>query len=447
MIRLVVSDLVAHARVWLGILAVATAAGLVGGVAAGLLDTGNAYGGLVQEGLSSASGAVIMFTVITALIVLSSTANLTVALQRRSYALWLLVGISPGLVALVVLAQLGLVGAVGALIGCAVAVPVFPVFFAWVFRSWDTMQGVDVHLGAGSICMVSVVIAATAIVGGLRGARRAGRTPPIEALRDPEPPRVAMGWFRVLVTLAVLGTTAGLIANLDPRQPLGAFAGKATLVTPLIAATFAAAGPVFFPLVLRAWTSLVPARASASWFLARNSARYRLSHSTAAIGPLMVAVALTGGLYTLAATLSVAQIARTGTSAGNDLAPEGVVLLLGGPLLLSAVAAAATVFMSGNAREREFALIRAAGTTPAVIVRVAVWEAVVFAVTATLLGLAATVLGGFAIAWALALPVPVVSLPAVGVVAGGGFALILLATVVPTVAALRHEVPRLLAVE
>lgn len=447
MIRLVVTDLIAHARVWLGILAVAAAAGLVGGVAAGLIETGNAYGGRVQEGLSSASGAVIMFTVVTALIVLSSTANLTVALQRRGYALWLLVGIRPTLVALVVLTQLGVVGAVGALIGCAVAVPVFPVLFAWVFREWETMQGLDVQLGAAGMCIVSGVIAATAILGGLRGARRAARTPPIEALRDPEPPRLAMGWFRVLVTIAVLGASAGLVANLDSRQSVSTFAGQATLVTPLIAATFAAAGPVLFPLVLRVWTALVPARASASWFLARNSARYRLSHSTAAIGPLMVAVALTGGLYTLAATISAAQNARTGTSTGSDLAPEGVVLLLGGPLLLSAVAAAATVFMSGNAREREFALLRAAGTTPAVIVRVAVWEAVVFAATATMLGLAATVLGGFAIAWKLALPLPVVALPSVGVVAGGGFALILLATVVPTVAALRHEVPRLLAAE
>lgn len=36
-----------------------------------------------------------MFTTVTALIVLGSTANLTVALQRRSHALWQLVGIRP----------------------------------------------------------------------------------------------------------------------------------------------------------------------------------------------------------------------------------------------------------------------------------------------------------------------------------------------------------------
>ncbi|WP_395242085.1 hypothetical protein, partial [Salmonella sp. s60732] len=78
MIRLILSDLVAHSRVWLGVFAVTVAAGFVGAVVAGLLETGSFHGGAVQEGLASTSSAVIMFTVITALIVLGSTANLTI---------------------------------------------------------------------------------------------------------------------------------------------------------------------------------------------------------------------------------------------------------------------------------------------------------------------------------------------------------------------------------
>lgn len=105
MMRLVLSDLAAHARVWLGVLAVTIATGGVGAIAAGLIETGIVHGGRVQEGLSSTSAAVIMFTAVTALIVLGSTANLTVALQQRSYALWQLVGIRPTLVALVVLGR------------------------------------------------------------------------------------------------------------------------------------------------------------------------------------------------------------------------------------------------------------------------------------------------------------------------------------------------------
>lgn len=447
MIRLLLSDLTAHARVWLGILALTIATGFVGAIAAGLIETGIVHGGRVQEGLSSTSAAVIMFTSVTAIIVLSSTANLTVALQQRAYALWQLVGIRPTLVGIVVLTQLGIVGAVGALVGCLVATPAFPALFVWAFREWSNMQGISLHLGIISMLIVVATITVVVLIGGLRGARRASRTPPIEALRDPEPPRVRMGWFRIVLTVLAAGGAVALAWNLDGSATLSAFSGQAILITPLFAAALAAAGPLVFPLVLRAWTSLLPASMSASWFLARNSARYRLSQSTAAISPLMVAIALSGGLYTMAATLDAAIVQRNGSTTSTGLAPEGVVILLGGPLLLSAVAAAATVFMSGNAREREFALIQAAGSTHSAITLTAIWEAVIYTATATILGTLATVIGGLVIAAKLSLALPVVSFATIALISCGGLVLILAATIAPTSAALRHEIPRTLAAE
>ena len=447
MIRLIGSDLVAQSRVWLGVLAVTMATGFVGAIVASLLETGSFHGGAVQEGLASTSSAVIMFTVIAALIVLGSTANLTIALQLRSYALWQLVGVRPALVAVVVLAQLAVVGTVGALLGSLLALPVFPSLFAWVFREWSEMQGLSLHLGVGSVFMVAAAITVTVLLGGLRSARRAGLTPPIEALRDPEPPRVRMGWFRTVLSVAALSGVIALALNLDGDASMSAFSGQAVLLTPLIAAGFAIVGPALFPLILRGWTAIIPPSVSATWFLARNSARHRLSRSSAAIGPLMVAIALTGGLYTTAATTGAAQAIRTGADAGFELAPEGVVLLLGGPLLLSGVAAAATVFMSGHAREREFALIQAVGSTPPTIVLAAIWEAVIYTVTAVILGAAATIIGGAIVAGALALPGASIAFPALGLIAGGGLMLLLAATVMPTAAALRSEIPRTLAVE
>ncbi|PRB13416.1 FtsX-like permease family protein [Microbacterium sp. MYb62] len=447
MIRLIVSDLVAHARIWLGVAAVTIATGFVGAIAAGLLETGAFHGGAVNEGLSSTSSAVIMFTAVTALIVLSSTATLTISLQVRGYALWQLVGVRPGLVSLVVLAQLGIIGVLGGLIGSLLAIPLFPPLFTWVFREWSEMQGISLHLGIGSALAVTAAITLTVLFGGLRSARRAGRTPPIEALRDPEPSQARVGWFRVLLGVAALSGVIALVLNLDGSASMSAFSGQAVLLTPLIAAVLAATGPFVFPLVLRGWTALVPARASATWFLARNSARYRLSRSSAAISPLMVAIALTGGLYTTGATTAAAQTIRTGMDAGFDLAPEGGVILLGGPLLLSGVASAATVFMSGHAREREFALIQAVGSTPRTIVLTSIWEAMTYTVTAVVLGSAATIIGGVVIADALALPGPSVAFPALGIIAGGGLVLLLAATVMPTAAALRTEIPRTLVVE
>ena len=446
MSRLVLSDLVAHARVWLGILSVTIVAGFVGAIAAGLVETGFHHGGRVLDGLSSTSAAVIMFTSITALIVLSSTANLTVALQTRSYALWQVVGIRPSLVGAVVLGQLAIVGALGAVAGSLVALPIFRPLFIWVFREWPNMQGISLHLGSASVLIVVVAITAVVVLGGLRGARQASRVPPIEALRDTEPPRVKMGWFRIVLTLVTFAGAIALAWALDGDASLSGFSGQAIFITPLIAASMVAAGPVLFPIVLRAWTSLLPAHVSASWFLARNSSRYRLSQSNAAISPLLVAIALAGGLYTMAATVDQALADRNGSTTSTGLALEGVVILLGGPLLLSAVAAAATVFMSGNARERELALIQAAGSTQPAVILTSIWEAVIYTVTAAVLGAAATVIGGIVIAAKLNLTHPVISFSTLALIAAGGFVLILTATVAPTAAALRHEIPRTLAV-
>lgn len=447
MTRLILSDLTAHTRVWLGVLAVAIVAGFVGAIAAGLIETGVFHGGRVLEGLSSTSAAVIMFTSITALIVLSSTADLTVALQKRSYALWQIVGIPPSLVGAVVLGQLALVGALGAIAGSLVAIPTFRPLFTWAFREWPNMQGISPRLGVVGVLVVVAAITAVVLLGGLRGARHASRIPPVEALRDPEPPRVKMGWLRTVLTIVIVGGAVALAGALDGRASLSGFSGQAILLTPLIAAAMVSAGPMLFPAVLSAWTSVLPPQVSPSWYLARNSARYRLSQSNAAISPLLVAIALAGGLYTTAATLDQALADRNGSTTSTGLAVEGVVILLGGPLLLSGVAAAATVFMSGNERERELALIQAAGSTRSTITLTAVWEAVIYTVTAAVLGTAATAVGGLIVAAKLGLPLPVISSDTLGLIAAAGFLLILAATVAPTAAALRHEIPRTIAVE
>ncbi|MDQ0645738.1 FtsX-like permease family protein [Microbacterium murale] len=442
MIRLVFGDLLAQSRVWTGMTAVVVATGFVAAIAAGLIETGAVHGGKVQEGLSSTSGAVIIFTTATALIVLSGAANLTVSLQQRGYALWQVVGIRPALVGLVVYVQLGIVALVGAGAGLLIALPAFPVLFGYVFRTWDGMQGISLHLGGMSAIWVLLSVLGVVLLGGLRGARRASRVPPVEVLREPEMPRARVEWFRYLLLAAALFGLLSVIMNLRRDASLAATSGTGLFLTPLIAVVFAAAGPLLYPVVLRAWTALVPRNVSASWFFARHSARFRLSRSSAAIGPLMVAIALTGGLYTLARSIDAAQHRSSGT-----LAPEGVVILLGGPLLLAAVAAAATVFMSGQAREREFALLQAAGATRAMILLASLWEALIYAFTAAMLGGLATVIGGVIIADVLGLDAPVITMESSLVVAVGGFAALLIATIAPTCAALRHDIPRTLAVE
>lgn len=441
--RLILTDLLANTRIWLGAFVVIVATAFVAAVSASFIETGTAQPGDLGGSLDSMAGVVIAFTSVAAIVVLSSVASLIVSLQQRGYALWQLAGIRPSFVSLVVIGQLTVVAVAGALIGCLVAVPLLPGIFRVLFSTWPEMAGVPPRFGPTAALWLIAAVVVVVLLGGSRGARRAGRVAPIEALREPEPPRMRVGWLRWTLAALVLAGMAAMSLGLG-HESFTAISSQSIMLTPLLSAPLAALGPLLFPLVLRAWSALVPGRASASWFLARHSAGYRLGQSSAAIGPLMVAIALAGGLYTAIETLSEASRARG--LGGGSLGWGPAVIILGGPLLLSGFGAAATVFMSGRAREREFALIQSAGATNATIAVMSVWEAVIYAVTAATLAAVTILAGGAVLASALGVPLVVAVAPSAGV-AGGGLALLLAATVPPALIALRHEVPRTLAAE
>ncbi|WP_166982999.1 FtsX-like permease family protein [Paramicrobacterium fandaimingii] len=446
MIRLIARELIHNARIWVGTFAVSLVAGFVGAFAASLIDTSLRYDGEVRQFLAGGSMAMLIFTSITAVIVLSSISNLTVALQRRSYALWQLVGVPPSRVGSTVVAQLLIVTALGSASGVLLARSVLNPAFTLIFSSWSAITRVNFTLSLIAASYVVAGVVAVMLLGGLRGARRASRIAPIVALREPDAVAMKVRWFRMLLAAAVLGGLCWAAASLYGAE-FTVILNTSIVITPLIVALIAVLGPLVLPAVQRAWTFLVPRRASASWFLARHSAGYRLSQSAAAISPLMVAIGLTGGLYTTSALLRQSLIERTGDDNGWSLPLESVVVMLGGPLLLSAVAAAATVYMTSHAREHEFALALAAGATQRTVIAMAVWEAVIYASSAFLLGLAAIVGGGIIVATALELRSMPLSWASAAIIAGGGLVLLLAATVVPTIASLRHSVARTLAAE
>lgn len=448
MLRLILADLVANARIWLGILIVSIATGAIGAFGAALIATGILLGGKTLETLVAISGSVLLLTTVTALVVLGSLANLTVSLHQRGYALWQLVGISPRVIRVVVLGQLSIVALCGGVLGCVLARPLLQPLFNYTSRPFPGLETVQVNFGPGSAWWVILCTVAIVVLGGWRGARHASQVAPMEALREPKPRGLRMSWLRWAALAAVVSCLGAMMLSFAGAD-IPVIASQAVFIGPIIAGGFAAVGPILFPALLSAWTSVVPERASAAWFLARHSARYRLSQSTAAISPLMVAIAMAGGLYSAGETLANASTVQTGTAQSFAPGLESVVLLLGGPLLLSAIGTAMTVFMSGHARQREFALIQSAGGTHRGILAGAVFEALIYLVTAAILGIVATIATGLVTAWALGTTLPGTEasfgiVPTIAV-AGGGLVLLLAATVIPTAVALRHDVPRTLA--
>ncbi|WP_432571034.1 FtsX-like permease family protein [Kineococcus sp. SYSU DK005] len=439
--RLVVADVVADPRTWAGAGAVAATAAAVGTPVAALLVTAGRVGGTPALALYALSGTVLAFTLVAAVAVLGSVAGLVVGLQRRSHALWQLVGLGPGAVRAIVLAQLLLVGAAGAVLGVLLSRPLVPAAGRWLLAGTSGLEGVRLQAGGSGWVVAAVLL--VVLLGGRRSAALAARADPVELARTPDPPQPRPGPLRWVLALVLALAAASVTASLGGRRSAEELAAAQTgllLLAPLSAGVLLALGPLVVVPVLRAWTALVPARLSVSWHLARAAVLHGSGRSGAVTAPLVLAVALTGGLYAAGGTVRAA-LSALGVAA-PALSARAAVLLLGGPLLLAAVGAAATVFTAGRLREGEVALLLAAGAPRATVLLAAVWEALVHVVTATLLGLLGVLVTAAVATWTVAAAAPgtapATGLPAAAATAAAALVLLLVATVLPALAALRH---------
>ncbi|MFP7761850.1 FtsX-like permease family protein [Marisediminicola sp. LYQ85] len=384
---------------------------------------------------------------VTTIIVVTGVANLTVDAQRQTYARWQIGGVLPKRITGVVLLQLAFFGMVASVVGVLIALPAAQPVFDWLASRAPSLIGVSVGQSFLGAAIVLVVTTSLMVLGGHRAARRAGKVPAVEVLSAPVDPKTGMSVARWVLSAAGLSATVGLSAGLRDVGILGI--GQNGLFVGLALSTLLAAlAPLVLSPFLTMCTRAVPLRVSAAWFLARNACRYRIAQSTSAVVPLTVGLVLVGS-FTSVFSMFVDAQRVSGVPHQTAMDGEANLVIFGAPLVLAIVAAAVTVFMSGRAREREFALINAAGGTPRMIVRSAIYEALIYAVTALLLALIIVLITSTIVWSALTASVPgtafIVDLAPLAVMFAIGFAGLLAATVLPTLHSLRSSVRESLA--
>lgn len=444
MIRLVLLDLRDHVSTWVGAFVLAVGCGYIGGWVVSIQTTASSCGEDMYKVVQNAGSMMLVFSLVAAVAVLVSAANLTVSSQQRSYALWQLANVSPRLVSGVVLAQLVVVAILGAACGTMLAAITFIPLFPWVFGSRESFAQVVPFVGVSLMPKVWFVVAGVFVVGGIKGARSAGRTPPLTILREPEPPRRGMTLLRVLLFLGLAACTYWVAAIMVDFGPAVAM-DWALYVPILVVATLSPIAPLVFSMLLRAWTAFVPYGRWNAWYLARHTASYSLSTSTSIQTPIMVGFGLVAGLFSVtnAWALYAQNQGLTGFT-GLDLTTT--ILMLGGPVLLCALGAAVSVVMSSQSRTRDVALLTASGARPATLMAAAVCEAFMHALTATVVGAGSAVISHGIFAHAVGLPVFAgVAFGEGLIVSLVGFVLVLVATVIPTYAALTQETATVLA--
>lgn len=360
MMRLVFSDLRDHAATWIGAFLVAVGCGYIGGWAVSILTTTETY-----RNLETLVWTMVAFSSFAAAVVLVSAANLTVSAQRRSYALWQIANVSPRSVSAVVLAQLAVVATLGAACGTLVESVTYAPLFPWVFSSpfYQPIDQVVLEVGASRMPTVWLAVAAVSLVGGLKGARSAGETPPLEALRDSEPKRRGMTWLRAILFASLATGTCALSVFMVEAQSYAALSNA--LFVPLLAvATLATVAPVVLSALMRAWTSIMPQLRWNAWYLARHTARYGLSLSASVETPIMVGFGLVAGIASLSNMLAFYAQQQNLLDYKTSLDFTSSLLMLGGPVLLCAIGAAVSVVMTSKSRTRDVALLIAGGARP-----------------------------------------------------------------------------------
>jgi len=387
---LIFRDLLSNFRLWCGsFLVVIASAAILGAVATFLTTAVSAYsiGEIDDSDFEGLIGFVTMPAVlgsITTVIVLVSVSSLTVSLQRRNYALWQVVGVSPDQITRVILIQLAILGCVGAGCGIFLGWLVTPFLFHGLAHREPTLRGAEVQLGFVGISVVLVTTIALALLGGLRAARKASAVAPVEALREQETVRARVSAVRWVSIITATGISIALGIALH-SVPVAGIGSNGLTLGLFITVAIAAAAPLVVPSVVRCWTALIRPTWSVTWHLARKVCLSRVRQTTTTVTPVMVG---TGLVTTYSGVFATFQSAlHTSGLSGTEQDVWSTVAVFGAPLILAGIAAAATIFMSNDVRAREYAFLRAVGMAPSAILITAAFEVIIYATTALLLGL------------------------------------------------------------
>lgn len=374
MLTLLRSDLLGDLRLWWGTFFVLVAAGAIAGVPATLIETAVGEDGFLRLGILAVASTALALSTVSLVLVLSSTVRTLVELRRRTFALWLLVGMQPAQVAVVVVGEVALVASAGAGVGAAVAYGLCPPLIDSLLNGSSGLEDVRPVLSPGSALAGALVAVVVTVLATLPLAREAGSTPVLSLLRGEQPRRVRVV-RRVILAVLLLLVAGSMYAGLPTALPTGA--AQSVLLGPVLVAAAATAAPVYMPALIRLWTGVIPARVSVAWFLARATVITSAQRSSAAVVAFLVAIGLPWtflvGQQTVASAIS---------GAGSAVDPRPLALLLGGPALLAAIGAGAGLLMASSNREREDALLEVAGADRSARTLTSAWEALIYVITA-----------------------------------------------------------------
>ncbi|PVE05466.1 FtsX-like permease family protein [Streptomyces scopuliridis] len=240
--------------------------------------------------------------------VVASTFAFAVAQRRREFGLLRTAGATPGQIRRMVLAEAMVVGVVASAAGCALGARGAPLLAAWLVDGGLAPRwfAIGSYTWPYQLAFWSGLF--VALSGAVAASRRAGRTGPVEALRDAAVDTGTMTRGRWFLGAGLLLTGIGLPVHALLTEPGGLLGRKSYTSGPMpLIVACALLAPVLVPPLARllAW---LPARLpGATGLLVRENAAAGVRRTAAVAAPVLVTVALTGSLLGATATIDEAK--------------------------------------------------------------------------------------------------------------------------------------------
>ncbi|WP_043631041.1 ABC transporter permease [Nonomuraea candida] len=358
-------------------LAVVLAVTLVGGsgllvVAAGSVGELNGVMGLLV--LSAlVSGFVSVFVV-------AGMLSMNVLRQRRTWGLLRSVGMTPGQVRRLVMAEALVVAVLASAAGCLLAMPYAATMAALMRGSGLAPGGIPLELTPGPFVLALVVGVVVTSLAARSAARKAVRVGPLEVLRDSAAQQRLLPWPRAVTGVVALAGGA-VVLWLVPQVNERSQAPTALGATMALCVAASALGPV----VLRGMGALLGAPVAwldpGAGLLARSALIAQPRRAMSAASPVMLTIALACTFLFAVTTADVAAgVTRTGPAAWA--AP----VLVGSAVAYTVISVLNATAMSMAERTGELRLLRSVGTTPRQLTRAVCWESLIVTCAGALLG-------------------------------------------------------------
>ncbi|WP_185923674.1 FtsX-like permease family protein [Streptomyces sp. WAC05374] len=266
-------------------------------------------------------------TAFVSVFVVASTFAFAVALRRREFGLLRTAGATPGQVRRALLAEAALVGAAASAAGCALGAWGAPELARVLVDGGLAPEWFTLRDAAWPYHVAFWTGLTVAVTGAWAAARRAGRTGPVEALREADVDSGVLPLGRRLLGTALLLTGAALLGWTLLTDPSDLLKRKTYTTQPMLLITGVA---LLAPLLVRPVARALPLPGATGMLIRENTAA-GLRRTAAVAAPVLVTVALAGSLLGSAGTVSAAgaaearrQTAATHVVTGEDLRPVSV---------------------------------------------------------------------------------------------------------------------------